>query len=98
MAIRGYQPLPGKKADVTEVNHKSKEMTDGPEEEGEGEKKREDKGEEDKAEEGKGEEGKGEESKEEEREKEASRRSEEACLEGLSDEIQDMLVVCGIGS
>lgn len=93
MAIRGYQPLAQKKADVTEVNHKSKEMTDGPEEEGEGEKKREDK-----EEEGKVEEGKEEESKEEEKEKEASRRSEEACLEGLSDEIQDMLVVCGIGS
>lgn len=83
MAIQGYQPLlPGKKADVTEGNHESREMTDGPEE-GEGEKKREEKG---------------EESKEEEKEKEVSRRSEEACLEGLSVEIQDMLVVCGMGS
>ena len=32
---------------------------------------------------------------EEEGKKESSRKAEEACLEGLSDEIQDMLVVGG---
>lgn len=48
-------------------------------------------------EEGEGEKEREDEGKEEE-EKEASRRAEEACLEGLSDEIQDMLVVCGMGS
>lgn len=33
---------------------------------------------------------------EDEDKKEASRKAEEACLEGLSDEIQDMLVVCAV--
>ena len=64
----------GKKASGGKDERETEDATDGPNEDGKGQK------------EGAQEEGK----------KESSRKAEEACLEGLSDEIQDMLVVCGV--
>ena len=92
VAIRGYQPaVPGQEAAST--GDKDKEKTEG-KEKAEGKEKTGDAtdsgpgvrdGEAEAEDEGKEEEGE---------KKDASRKTEEACLEGLSDEIQDMLVVC----
>ena len=80
VAIRGYQPaVPGQEAASTGDN--GKEKTGDTTDSGPGVKD----GEAEAEDEGKEEEGE---------KKDASRKAEEVCLEGLSDEIQDMLVVC----